>query len=570
MWKALTNLARFAGDTNGAFPPLQETATTATVPVHPDPAITAWGNFSELRRVIDSGVAYANLSIADKSTLHSAACTLGMLAFNIDARIDADPTYVNPGSQSVKKSRDGTPTTYGTSVPYYRSLYYIFPSTAHAEDRTNTLGYPTIASINSAGLANTSYYQAISDSELNTIAGQVAPRTLANWTLPKTSGTTCPNNASTVNCSNFNLINVGGTRSTPGTPTTAPTVTGGTFYRIPLKDTVVFNGREQMAVRVLNFDLGLLRQNKPTGSSDTWLPSSGLVFAFREDAAREDSIARPQLSNWSTYLSAWNTAFANPSSLTNIMNTNVVSTDPRLGAIGQDPPVYKPTANSSDRGISPKPIDYFPDPARKPYGFRLIQGEILKRVGISDGDNIYGITFVSDNPTYVQGNFNFHSTNGAANDIEEFNSPFLLADYSNFYTRGDVASKINNAFARSTSDTWRPAELLADGITLLSSNFCDGSLEDLIRQDGDLTNDTANITPGSGILTDSAVRDNHYGCNTSVDNTSYINQNLIHANGLNWPSTTVANLTWQREAALGGSGAGDDPRAIYRPGQPCC
>jgi len=81
--RALSNLAYFAGDPYGAFPPKQEMLGST---VHPYPYLTAWGDFSNLRRVInelDGGVSYYNLSIADKTSLHTAACTLGMLANNI-------------------------------------------------------------------------------------------------------------------------------------------------------------------------------------------------------------------------------------------------------------------------------------------------------------------------------------------------------------------------------------------------------------------------------------------------------------------------------------------------------
>jgi hypothetical protein len=81
--KALRNLANFAGDPDGAFPPKQETSGSI---VHPYPLTSMWGNFSELRRtlaLLDSGTAYATLSMADKSTLHTATCTLGMLGYQL-------------------------------------------------------------------------------------------------------------------------------------------------------------------------------------------------------------------------------------------------------------------------------------------------------------------------------------------------------------------------------------------------------------------------------------------------------------------------------------------------------
>ena len=98
---ALRNLANFAGEyevtatglVSGAYPPTQETGAGAKI--HPDPYRTMWGNFSNLKRAIkllDSGVAYKDLSPADKTYLHTAACTLGMLAYNVDTLQKFDPT----------------------------------------------------------------------------------------------------------------------------------------------------------------------------------------------------------------------------------------------------------------------------------------------------------------------------------------------------------------------------------------------------------------------------------------------------------------------------------------------
>jgi hypothetical protein len=95
---ALRNLANFAGDPDGAFPPKQEAGK-----VHPDPYQTMWGNFSNLKRAIslmDSG-GYAALSPADKTYLHTAACTVGMLAYNIQQLQAFDPTNVANDSTKV-------------------------------------------------------------------------------------------------------------------------------------------------------------------------------------------------------------------------------------------------------------------------------------------------------------------------------------------------------------------------------------------------------------------------------------------------------------------------------------
>ncbi|MEO0948743.1 MAG: hypothetical protein AAFY11_11495, partial [Cyanobacteria bacterium J06641_5] len=87
--RALNNLAHFSGDPDGAFPPLQEAFGGIQ---HPYPQLTMWGDFSGLRRALDrvdqAGVTYADLSIADRSTLHTASCLLGMLAYSLELQED--------------------------------------------------------------------------------------------------------------------------------------------------------------------------------------------------------------------------------------------------------------------------------------------------------------------------------------------------------------------------------------------------------------------------------------------------------------------------------------------------
>ncbi|WP_460195038.1 hypothetical protein [Thermosynechococcus sp. FA-CM-4201] len=222
----------------------------------------------------------------------------------------------------------------------------------------------------------------------------------------------------------------------------------GNARNVAFLDNTLFNGREEMAVREMDIDLDLLRRS-PIGG-DTWLPMGGIVYAFREDAVREDGIARPAVSgqNW--------------------MNTNPSSPhDPTL----------------RENGISTKPVDFFPDPMRRPYGFRLWNGTRLDRAGLPPEKNKLGMTFISDNPVYVQGEFNWHSTNGTTNEsnrIEEFTQKLpgsfnVTQFYSNRTTR-------DTRFAVPATDTWRATEILADAITLTSSNFCNGSANDYFAE----------------------------------------------------------------------------------------
>jgi hypothetical protein len=184
-------------------------------------------------------------------------------------------------------------------------------------------------------------------------------------------------------------------------------------------------------------------------------------------------------------------------------------------------------------------VDYLADPDRRPYGFRLKNGSSINR-----GDSkthFRGMTFVTDNPVYIQGHFNLHSSKDSAtkNDIQEFTelfNPTLTGGVNagttwGFYDR----EKLNTNFANPTTDKWRPTEILADAVTILSDNFCDGSIED-----GIIYADTANPT-GSGQLGKSD-RKAKYGCNTGSDYTSYLNQNRPTTD-----STWFRENPWERE-----------------------
>ncbi|URR35806.1 hormogonium polysaccharide biosynthesis protein HpsA [Thermosynechococcus sp. HN-54] len=291
----------------------------------------------------------------------------------------------------------------------------------------------------------------------------------------------------------------------------------GNARNVAFLDNTLFNGREEMAVREMDIDLNLLRRT-PIGG-DTWLPMGGIVYAFREDAVREDGIARPAVSgqNW--------------------MNTN---------PNGPHDPIL--TAN----GISTKPVDFFADPMRRPNGFRLWNGQRLDRQGIAAEKNIAGLSFITDNPVYIQGDFNLHSTDGTTNNlIEEFNQT-LTTDWSNFYGR----STINSNFARPTGDTWRPTEILADAITIISNNFCNGSANDYFAQAyQDTIQGWGNTSPenlainfvqdvGSSarVHNSTSIGQIYLGCaNTDQLRTSFLNANRPSAN-------LPANTVWLRES----------------------
>ena len=347
-----------------------------------------------------------------------------------------------------------------STQPKYPSLYYIFPAINHGHSNAvadldgnsgndaQPTGEPYISDTYVSTTTNgTVLYQALTQTD---IATGVALR-------PKND------NAFTGSCDNTNwCLPTGQASSRPVDDDRFITTPSGDDKRfVSFIDTAFYDGREAMTVRALNIDLDLLRRTSI--GSDILLPRSGVVYAFREDAVREDAIARPSWSN--TY-------------------TNAYATNPPAAA--KDPALV-------DNGISPKPVDYIPDPDRRPYGFRLRNGKDIRRipeVANDPANNILrrGLTFVSDNPVYIQGDFNLHSTDGTrGSQIEEFiDTQKLSANWSNFYSRSDL----NPQFARSNDgqDTWRPSEILSDAITILSDNFKEGYL------DLGITSDTTNTT----------------------------------------------------------------------------
>jgi hypothetical protein len=550
---ALENLARFAGDPAGAFPPTQEASGSKIV--HPYPVLTMWGNFSNLRNTLSqlpatgsAATGYDALSIADKSNLHTAAGTLGMLAYNISYLQDFD--YANTSNQTlltdlntalgkvtvsqaspeayiaaleadadnqalakmlhlkeqVERDRwrgfdpnngsgtggytcgltealgDKLPSLCPTG-PKFPSLYYLFPKYSHnhlgnppagvtvgspaVQPATGATAEPYVTDTyiyddaNKKGVNWNFNYQVLDVAEI-----ALLPRARANWLLPNRAAGT--NKTNTI---------------TDSTGASSPDIA------VPFMDKAIFDGREMMNVRLLDFDLDLLRSNIVAGSQDTWLPASGLVYAFREDAMREDGIARPRLSTWQTYQNSWPTTGSDAGNPPATNRFNVwTPADPPLCQLQADSLPITPATSyfcnpgNPSQGISPKPVDYYADPDRRPYGFRLRNGIDLRRVvnGTTNVDSPRGLSFISDNPVYIQGDFNPHSTNASvSNLLEEFQQQLSSIGYSNFYKRTNLETR----FARTgqNNDTWRQAEIIADAVGILSSNFCDGTLQDGLR-----------------------------------------------------------------------------------------
>ncbi|MEH2061534.1 MAG: hormogonium polysaccharide biosynthesis protein HpsA [Nostoc sp.] len=194
----------------------------------------------------------------------------------------------------------------------------------------------------------------------------------------------------------------------------------------------------------------------------------------------------------------------------------------------------------TDAQKTQSPVDFILDPTRRPNAIMLINGDPIWRVQ-TYRDAEKGLILASNLPVYVKGDFNKHTQ-------EEFTTA-LASDWSNFYSR--TASTRNKNFACrtgdarlpncTTGDAWRPASVLSDAITLLSSNFklgyrSDGDY-DLNNNLGDTNSITAFQNNGFAFINSSnvVVPTN----NANVINAIWFNPNVAPADANNiWPLAT--------------------------------
>mgnify|MGYP001800484670 FL=1 len=152
----------------------------------------------------------------------------------------------------------------------------------------------------------------------------------------------------------------------------------------------------------------------------------------------------------------------------------------------QDPPLQ---ANN----VNIKPVDFVPDPDRRPYGFRFKTSDGTP-ADFSGGDPVngrqVGMTFVTDNTTYIQGDFNLHSSDGTtANFLEEFTDTIQGTNFgfAEFYDGRTAAELDLDNFADFSVDHWRPDEILTDALNIVSGDFLDGAIEDAFINAGNTT-----------------------------------------------------------------------------------
>ena len=189
--------------------------------------------------------------------------------------------------------------------------------------------------------------------------------------------------------------------------------------------------RQPLEIRATTIDLSKLRIPAIGAASDKeyLLPNSGIIYASRDDAQKDAS---------------------------NSTSENVSASDYRL------------------------------DPERRPNAIMLINGSDLSRETNYRPEE-KGLILATELPVYVKGDFNLHAK-------QEFKTPDLLPAPSastydtKFYTRAatnrdpDFACRPNDSRLPNctTGETWRPASVIADAVTLLSANFREG-----FRNEGD-------------------------------------------------------------------------------------
>ncbi|MBD2500875.1 hypothetical protein H6G83_09660 [Anabaena azotica FACHB-119] len=248
--------------------------------------------------------------------------------------------------------------------------------------------------------------------------------------------------------------------SLPGIPATPSQLTG--------KYDLAVEQRQPLEIRATVLDLNLLRTKSITATPATppneyLLPNSGIIYATRDDAVPDNS---------------------DPASI------NVSATDYKL------------------------------DPNRRPNAIVLENGSNLSR------ENNYrpeekGLILATDLPVYIKAQRNTSNSQGEFNmhTREEFRTPnTLTSDWSNFYDRTE-ANRDRNFACRpndprlpncTTGETWRPAAVIADAVTLLSPEFVYG-----FRNDGDfdLRNNRTDVSNAGDVRSDrfrNGYRDNNY------------------------------------------------------------
>ena len=220
-------------------------------------------------------------------------------------------------------------------------------------------------------------------------------------------------------------------------------------YTLPLEQ------RQPLEIRATEIDLELLKNsreigtptnninNDPNNDQEYLLPNSGIIYATRDDSLPDSSDS---------------------------------STEPKTREL-----------------VSL--TDFKLDSTRRPNAIRLINGSNIAR------KNFYrvaekGLILATNLPTYIKGDFNLHKDPNPSSSTlrEEFQDELEQSEWDDFYTR-DNTPDLNFACRQyqpgcaDSGDQWRPATIISDGQTLLSTNFLDGFRN---QGDYDLNNNQGN------------------------------------------------------------------------------
>ncbi len=197
--------------------------------------------------------------------------------------------------------------------------------------------------------------------------------------------------------------------------------------------------RQPLEIRATVLDLDALRKTATSNANTEYLfPNSGIIYATRDDAL-------PDLSN--------------------------------LNGLSQT------AALSDSTALNLSATDLVLDPNRRPNGIMLINGSDLSRYSTYNAAE-KGLILASNLPVYIQGQVPSGETKGYFNKHTKQEFTQLNTWGTAFYQRKDLdsdfACRKDQFPACTTGETWRPATVIADAITVLSSNFKSG-----FRNDGD-------------------------------------------------------------------------------------
>lgn len=220
--------------------------------------------------------------------------------------------------------------------------------------------------------------------------------------------------------------------------------------------------RQPLEVRTTVIDLDLLRRkskgNNKFNVEEFLLPNSGIIYATRDDALLDGSKA-------------------------NTLERREKGTDKK---------------DDIDKEVSA--TDFKLDPTRRPSGIMLINGSRLDRKTTYRPEE-KGLILASNLPVYIKAQLDTNGKGYFNRHTQEEFSDILLKESSDWSSTFYARKTLNDQFACrpgqftecSTGETWRPASVISDSITVLSSSFEEGKRED---GDYDLRDNAGNLAIG--------------------------------------------------------------------------